>query len=187
MDSLGGAAPLSPSLLLSNQPTDSSFGLFFPFDISNGYFIGTGAANRTKQLNFVDDLSWNAGTHQLRFGEDYRVIYLDSNPYQHGLQYFPIDIPTFLSTGQADFFQGPTAKQARLLTRALSLYAQDTWKPTPRLTLTYGLRWELSPAPSPRGTTTLAAWTNVDNPAELGLAPPEHHCGKPRTATSRLA
>ena len=32
----------------------------------------------------------------------------------------------------------------------LSAFAQDTWSVTPRLNLTYGLRWELTPAPSMR-------------------------------------
>src|SRR5262249_15720053 len=32
--------------------------------------------------------------------------------------------------------------------REISVFAQDTWRATPRLTGTYGLRWEISPAPA---------------------------------------
>lgn len=39
-----------------------------------------------------------------------------------------------------------------------------------RVTLTYGLRWEFNPAPSPRGNTTLAAWQNVNDPSSIALA-----------------
>jgi hypothetical protein len=76
-----------------------------------------------------------------------------------------------VSTGVSSFLVGSTAKPSYFLSRATSLYGQDTWKATPRLTLTYGLRWELNPAPSARGNTTLAAWRNVDNPANITLAP----------------
>src|SRR6266567_4234865 len=38
------------------------------------------------------------------------------------------------------------AQQAdALLARNVSLYGQDTWRITPRFTLTYGLRWDLNP------------------------------------------
>src|SRR6185437_11561576 len=57
------------------------------------------------------------------------------------------------------------------LINSLSLYAQDTWKVTPRLSLTYGLRWELSPAPIARGNTTLSAFENVDDAPKTTLAP----------------
>ena len=37
--------------------------------------------------------------------------------------------------------------------------------------LTYGVRWELSPAPEGLGSTTLASWLNVNNPSAITLAP----------------
>ena len=51
---------------------------------------------------------------------------------------------------------------------------------TKRLNLTYGLRWELDPAPIALGTTTLSAWENVNNPASINLAP----SGTPLWATT---
>lgn len=37
--------------------------------------------------------------------------------------------------------------------------------------MTYGVRWELAPAPSARGATTLASWLNVGAPQNISLAP----------------
>lgn len=170
LDSFGGATPIPPSLLLGTLPVANNGAFFLTFDTDSLYFIGRQTANETKQLNFVDDLSWSVGTHQLKFGADYRAIFLRINPYENFLRFFATSVQDFISSGEATL-EPAAAKESQFLAQAFSLYAQDAWRATPRLTLTYGLRWELSPAPSPRGATTLAAWSNVNNPAELALAP----------------
>jgi len=121
-------------------------------------------------MNLVDDLALTTGQHLPKFGIDYRPLFLDQASPTYGVSFAAPTVQGFVSTGVGSVF-GATAVPAKLLTNSLSLYAQDNWKVTRRLTLTYGFRWELSPAPSPRGTTKLAAWENVSTPAQIALAP----------------
>ena len=165
-----GAVPYDPAILLGNLSNTANYVLFGTFD--SGFLIsGPLARNRNQQWELVDDLAVSHGTHQLKFGVDYRANYLDAIPYEHLLEYLAFDIPSLLSTSSADLFIPITTAPSKLLSRSTSAYAQDAWKVGPHVTLTYGLRWEFSPAPSSRGNTVLAAWQNVNDPPAITLAP----------------
>src|SRR5262249_43555571 len=140
LDTLGGATP-PPGNLLTPAPLsqNSTFASFFTFDTS-AYQIGFDAENQNTQINLVDDVAWMLGSHRFRFGTDWRLIFLDQRPYHAFLDYLANDVPSFLSSGQVQLF-AVSAKQAQYRINALSLYVQDTWNITPRLTATYGVRW----------------------------------------------
>ncbi len=169
LDSFQGSVPIDPGFFLGTLPSKSSL-IEFQTDDTNFLSSGALASDRSRQLNFADDLDVVVGSHQLKFGADYRAIFLDAKPSAQTF-FFDVDsVQDYITTGQGTLSVS-AKKHSQLLTQTNSLYVQDTWKATPRLTLTYGLRWELSPAPTGRGSTTLASWENVNKPSELALAP----------------
>jgi hypothetical protein len=172
LDSFGGAVPLNPSLVLGSVSPSSSLAFFQMGGVSAPF--GLGARNRATQVNFVDDVSLTTGRHELKFGADYRAIFLDTNPPHYTVSALVVSTQAFItgpSAGQTPFFSVGNNLPARVLAPSFSLYGQDSWKASHRLTLTYGLRWELAPAPSGRGTTALGAWSNTNNFSQLALAP----------------
>jgi outer membrane receptor protein involved in Fe transport len=149
----------------SNLPNFDTFGVNIPNPIANslvasitGYFnVANGTATpghfNRNVLQAADDMDWTVGKHQLTFGADLIHSRLNelSNQLTNGQFAFSGDIT---GDGLADFLLGlpKTFNQGNpewenWRQTYWGLYAQDSFKVTPKLTLNAGVRWEpFSPA-----------------------------------------
>ena len=112
--------------------------------ISDGFFN----ENRQRQFNIVNSTSYIVGGHAIKFGVDYRRLAPISNGGTYKRLFLADSIPNLAANGIG--FGDIIAPDIILepIYNNFSLFAQDTWRTSPRLTLTYGLRYEINPAPS---------------------------------------
>jgi hypothetical protein len=123
------------------------------------------------QWNLTDTFSLIRGRHQWKFGIDYRRIepnVLGEGDPLIGDYYFS---ETSAVTNTADFTEIVVNKPVYPIFINNSLFVQDQWKATPRLSLSLGLRWELNPAPGNRDHTAPYVLENAQNPSQATIAP----------------
>jgi len=137
----GGVAPVVPSVEGVPSVTFNNFNIGIPDDTVRQF-------NNTFQ--WQDVFSKIIGTHSLRFGGAYHYDQINERNLnsENGLYNF-----NGIETGSdfADFLLGATNSftQASLQvldsrTQYLGVFAQDSWRIKPSLTLNYGLRYEIS-------------------------------------------
>jgi hypothetical protein len=147
LDSFGGATPPALSSLVVAPFSTGNTAATVDVGGIVRYELGPFGANKPRQANITDGVSYNLGSHQLKFGVDY----LFSVPILN------------VSNAQEYFFGSPAGAVANSLTyygikygagrtqlTNLSLYGQDSWRATRRLTVTYGVRWDINTPPSSR-------------------------------------
>jgi hypothetical protein len=118
-----------------------------------GFVIGStaavpGEAHTGANPTITDDVSWVKGSHQFVFGGNAykRIMNYWSGVNAVGSSLFN---GTVTGLGMADFLVGNAVSFSQGVNYGMylyqyygSLYANDTWKATSRLTVSYGVRWE---------------------------------------------
>jgi hypothetical protein len=149
---------MSPRELGFNYDSASIAGQSAPFFNINGYSPvgGSVAGPRISTQNdyeIYDSLSLIRGKHAIKIGGDARntritaflalapnglFVFTPSFPSNDGFASFLMGRPLAFSQGLGDLSRG-------LRNWSTGLFAQDEWRATSRLTINYGIRWEVNP------------------------------------------
>ncbi|MCS7026103.1 MAG: carboxypeptidase regulatory-like domain-containing protein [Bryobacteraceae bacterium] len=172
-DTFGGAKILPRELIFPPfaRPETSLFYLTIGGNDENTISPGVFSDNKQRQFNVVNTTSWTVQTHAFKFGVDYRWM----APSVGGRLYSQVlTVPTItqLVTGivpTAEIRQVNTFLEPRY--HNFSAFAQDAWKIRPNLTITYGVRWEVNPAPSEARGNLPVTVRGLANPPTAVLAP----------------
>jgi hypothetical protein len=173
LDDFGGAVPIPDSALFpsftSPEESQVSFNLGFGGNRPE-LRVGRTTASVQRQFNVVETLSHIVGDHQLKIGIDFRRLspsFRISNHFHQSIFNNANSVRNAIVDSL--FLLGSRDAEPRFMN--FSAFAQDTWRANQRLTLTYGLRWEVNPAPRGANGNDAFTATGVDNPATITLAP----------------
>lgn len=118
----------------------------------NNYTIGvdiTGDIQHNNLFQWLDNYSRVTGTHTLKFGGEFHYDQINTIPdaTYNGTFSFAgtetgIDFADFL-LGIPSLFTQSDGQGFYTRDRYAGAYAQDTWRVKPRLTFTYGVRWDM--------------------------------------------
>ena len=117
----------------------------------NDYTIGvdtTGLNRSNNTYQAIDNFSKVLGSHTLKFGGEFHADQVNTNPdsQYNGSFLFQgtetgSDFADFL-LGIASSYTQTDAQSFYIRNRYAGLFAQDSWRFRPNLTLNYGLRWD---------------------------------------------
>lgn len=151
-----GSSQAQSLIGLTGIPNGPGSGGLPPIEINGLQRIGTSPWRPQFQIsqawNIIENLSWLKGNHSFKFGYQYLKRadnFLDLRAPQGELQTNGIytagganGLPDFL-LGDVDGVHFTTPLVVHYFQPGHSFYAMDNWKTTSKLTLTYGLRYEL--------------------------------------------
>jgi hypothetical protein len=179
LDNFGGAVPPPRGALIPSQYDSPGSSVRGAVDFVFSGRTATGSTNvdlfdrfdsTQRQFNIVDNLSYVLGSHQLKFGVDYRrtAPISSANQYLSSVRFTSKDqvLLARAATGSVS-----TSIEIRPVFGNFSAYGQDTWRRSRRLTLEFGIRWEINPPPTEENGYIPLAVTQIDDLATMKLAP----------------
>src|SRR5262249_45826442 len=110
--------------------------------------FGPEGTRSQRQFQAGATLHFNWGSHSFAVGGDFRRL----DPARHDVgTTFTIAADAVNNLIQGNDLWSSTLPQQDLsgVLNEASLFAEDTWRIGKRLTATFGLRWEISPGPTP--------------------------------------
>jgi Carboxypeptidase regulatory-like domain/TonB dependent receptor len=130
------------------------------FDFGNGLYNNCNCPliERMQQFQFVNNWTWTKGKHTMKFGADVRRLMnlrVPSDQHRSGEVYFASTLtegPSGGGIGLASFLLGDVSTFQRYVSSSenagerqsrLFSFAEDTWRVSPKLTVNFGLRWEI--------------------------------------------
>ncbi len=164
------AAPVFQNLLPLNVPGQRLYGLII--EGLDPLILGDMNRSRQRLFQLAHTAAFSSGRHQSRIGIDYQRL----SPVRESD--ISVVAGRFQSAREAASGTDPTlayssASAGSSVIETLSLFAQDTWNASPRFNLTYGVRWEVTPAPAFRSSSnppqTIQAAAAAEN-AAAGMA-----------------
>ncbi len=155
----------APGLNIPSDPTTNNMPAFF-INGQGGFQFGSSLYNncncplieKMQQFQFVNNWSLIKSNHTVKLGVDIRRLQnlrVPSDQHRAGQLNFNSDLtmgPNGGGIGIATYLLGDVSSFSRYVSNSLDagerqtrefMYVQDTWRVTPKLTLNYGLRWEI--------------------------------------------
>ncbi len=172
LDSFGGAVPLGTLPFPDSFTARNALFQFTVFALGdNGSLVaGSNNYNQQRQINILDSVSIQKGSHSLKFGIDYRRLSPRNDPSAYLQENFFLDIPS-AETGTSLANNVGSNLPATFVFRNLGVFVQDTWHIVPRLTMTYGLRCDVDFVPSSSPKFNAVTGFDLSNLSNLALLP----------------